>query len=202
MKATWVAKLGGSLLEVPDLPDLGQRLETVLAARGGPRPILVVGGGQTVDLIRRWDRLFDLGEEAAHWIAVRALSVNARVVKEILPGSVLVESVQDCEAAWRQASVPIFDCFAFLTRIDERRENPLPRAWKVTSDSLAARIAVHFGAPELALLKSASFDSGASLSDAIQDGFVDAYFVEAARSLGSIVSINLREDSPEVFTLG
>ncbi|MCH7892075.1 MAG: hypothetical protein IH921_11295, partial [Gemmatimonadetes bacterium] len=51
--------VGGSLL---DLPDLAARLTNFLADFSRPRPVMVCGGGPTVELIRRWDREFDLGE--------------------------------------------------------------------------------------------------------------------------------------------
>ena len=198
MNATWVAKLGGSLLDPPDLPDLVTRLESVLGHRGGDRPILVVGGGQGVDLVRRWDRLFGIGEEASHWIAVRALSINARIVERVLPRGIVVETRKACEAAWSNRHVPIYDCFAFLKGIDEHGEDPLPRAWKVTSDSLAARIAEHFGAAELALLKSASLPELVTIADAVEQGYVDGYFQTAAARLSVRVAINLRQENAPV----
>ena len=41
-----VIKVGGSLLDLPDLP---ARLDRWLTARGGAKPMLVVGGGVVAD---------------------------------------------------------------------------------------------------------------------------------------------------------
>jgi ELWxxDGT repeat protein len=77
-----VVKVGGSLF---DLPDLGQRLHAWLAAQGHARMLLVPGGGPTADLIRAFDRRYGLGEEAAHWLALRAMALNAWILAALLP---------------------------------------------------------------------------------------------------------------------
>jgi aspartokinase-like uncharacterized kinase len=64
-----VVKVGGSLF---DLPDLGPRLEVWLGARRSV--VLVPGGGPTTDVVRALDRTHRLGEEAAHWLALRSIS--------------------------------------------------------------------------------------------------------------------------------
>jgi hypothetical protein len=201
MNATWVGKVGGSLLDPPDFPELALRLARVVEERGGARPILIVGGGQGVDIVRRWDHLFGLGEEASHWIAVRLLSINSRMVERIVPDTVLVHTVEDCESAWRAGQAPIYDCFAFLSSIDESRADPLPWAWKVTSDSIAARVAEHFGAPELMLLKSASAPAALPMARAVEEGFVDGFFCDAASRIPERVAINLRDDPAVVSRL-
>lgn len=46
-----VLKLGGSLLDLADLPD---RLRSVIKMLGDNGPLLVCGGGDAADLVRRW----------------------------------------------------------------------------------------------------------------------------------------------------
>ena len=89
MEASCVIKIGGSLL---GLPDLAQRVANFLADFSRPRPVLTCGGGPTVDLIRRWDRLHGIGEEASHWISVKALGINAHVLAGALPGLELTDT--------------------------------------------------------------------------------------------------------------
>src|SRR5437763_17043375 len=74
-----IVKVGGSLY---DLPDLGPRLRAWL---GPTRTLIVPGGGPTVEAIRVLDRVHGLGDEAAHWLALHALSVNARFLARLLP---------------------------------------------------------------------------------------------------------------------
>lgn len=199
MNASWIGKVGGSLLKPPDLQDLPARLDAVLTGRGGGRPLLVVGGGPTVDLIRDWDRQFGFDEEFGHWAAVHALTLNSRIVAQILPGACFAANRDECELVWSRGETPVYPTYNFLSEVDARLPDALPRRWSVTSDSIAARLARETGAAELALLKSTTVPDGTTIEDAACDGIVDGYFAEAARTLPSIVSINLRAD-PAVVT--
>ena len=191
--ASWVAKVGGSLLELPEVPDLESRIESVVAERGGPHPILIMGGGPSVDLIRGWDRRFGFDEEFCHWVSVQAMTLNSRILARILARGRLVGCEADCQQAWAKGEISVYDPYRFLKEIDEGLADPLPRRWAVTSDSIAARIARQFSAEELVLLKSTTLPDGASLTQAVDEGFVDPYFATAARGLASVVAINLRE---------
>ena len=84
MTARMVVKVGGSLF---DWPDLGPRLRQWLAANAPREVILVPGGGPTADVIRTLDRTHGLGDEAAHWLALRAMAVNAELLAALLPGA-------------------------------------------------------------------------------------------------------------------
>src|SRR5438105_1957366 len=81
-----VAKVGGSLY---DLPDLGARLREWLR-QAGQDVILVPGGGPIVEAIRALDQVHQLGDEACHWLALRALSANARLLAQLLPGAEVI----------------------------------------------------------------------------------------------------------------
>jgi 5-(aminomethyl)-3-furanmethanol phosphate kinase len=147
---TLVVKVGGSLY---DLPDLATRLRCWLDKQGVADVVLVPGGGPTTDVIRALDRRHALGEEKAHWLALRALTLNAYFLAELLPGARVVQAMVDC-TPWPEEPA-ILDPFAFA-RWDEQ-EHPdscLPHSWEAASDSLAARVAVTAAARRLCLLKS------------------------------------------------
>jgi aspartokinase-like uncharacterized kinase len=178
LQPSCVIKIGGSLLGLADLP---ARLANVLTDFSRPLPVAMCGGGKAVDLIRAWDRLYTLGEEASHWIAVLALGVNARVVSKIVPILDHVVDAAEFPRIWSRRKVPLYDAMAFLEREDAHRSDPLPRRWRVTSDSIAARMAVLLGAPELILLKSITPRDGTTREEAARLGIVDPYFPMAAR---------------------
>jgi hypothetical protein len=69
--------------------------------------------------------------------------------------------------------------------------NPLPHTWDVTSDSIAARLAVTLEARELVLLKSRLPD-GADIDQATRSGYVDAYFSRAVLGMPAVRCVNLR----------
>lgn len=190
IRASAIIKLGGSLL---GLPDLATRLGNFLRDFSRPRPILISGGGRAIGLLRNWDRMYNIGEEESHWIALRILSINARIVTRLLPDLlVLVDSPEDCVTAWRQGKTPVYDAFHYIADVDEASYSPLPRRWRVTSDSIAASMAVAFGAPELILLKSVTLPERMSLEEAAEQGVVDPHFPAAARNISRLVCFNLR----------
>jgi probable H4MPT-linked C1 transfer pathway protein len=186
-----VVKVGGSLF---DLPDLGPRLAHWLAFQE-PAPVLVLpGGGPTANVIRTLDRQQALGEEKAHWLALRALTLNAWLLCTLLPKGTaqVVRQIEDCFPLWEQGMVPIMDAHAFALA-DEGRPGCLPHSWSVTSDSLAARLAVVSGAAELILLKSVDLALQMNWADCSAGGVVDGHFPEAVIGMAKVRTVNFRQ---------
>lgn len=147
-----VVKVGGSLF---DWPDLGPRLREFLATLGDDT-LIVPGGGAIANAIRQLDATHGLGEEVAHWLALRAMSLNAHVLAELL-----------------DAESKVVDPFDYV-QADESNEDHLPHSWSVTSDAVAARLAVSAKASELILLKSAAPPAGDLVAWAAAD-YVDEW---------------------------
>jgi aspartokinase-like uncharacterized kinase len=181
-----VVKVGGSLF---DLPDLGPRLRNWIAGLSRPDVLLVPGGGSAAEVIRDLDRRHGLGEETAHWLALRAMSLNAHILAGLLPGSRVVESVRE-----PHAGAAILDAYAFC-RADEH-DHPaqaLPHSWAVTSDSVAARVAVAARARELILLKSVTIPPSFGWVEAARSGYVDTAFAGVVRAAAlEVRSVNFR----------
>ena len=95
MSPVVVAKVGGSLF---DLPDLRDRLLRWIASVPGHRILFVPGGGRLADAIRQFDRQHVLGEERAHWLALHVLSVNAHFVSNLIAAPVQPSPCQVDEA--------------------------------------------------------------------------------------------------------
>ncbi|GIW81792.1 MAG: hypothetical protein KatS3mg105_3599 [Gemmatales bacterium] len=185
MKQPITAKIGGSLF---DLPDLALRLSAWLNRFSKDRVLLVPGGGPLADLIRRFDRLHRLGNEASHWLALRAMSVNTLFLHRLIPGSKIASDPRDTAAE----GVVVLDPYEFCTRDDT-----LPHCWNVTSDSVAARAAIIAGATRLYLCKSCPKPEPLTWQEAANLGLVDAYFPAAVRQATFAVEwVNLRETSP------
>jgi aspartokinase-like uncharacterized kinase len=189
-----VIKVSGSLL---DLPGLGERLRAWLETLGTSHLLLVPGGGPTADVIRALDRQHRLGEEAAHWLALRALSLNASVLQALVPGTEVVADLTAGAAACRRGIVPILDAWSFA-RADEERPGRLAHRWDVTSDSVAARVAVVAGAPLLILLKSVTIAETLSWAEAGRHGLVDPCFAEVSASAAGLAvrAVNFRARDP------
>lgn len=73
-------KLGGSLL---DLPDLADRLVRLIDDRGWSCPVVVTGGGELVNGIRRLDDRWTLPDSVSHQLAIEAMSINATIVRTL-----------------------------------------------------------------------------------------------------------------------
>jgi aspartokinase-like uncharacterized kinase len=176
-----VVKVGGSLLSGDPLPLL-RALEELSAEK----PILVVpGGGPFADAVRIATRLHDPGSSAAHWMAILGMNQHAHLLSGLLASSEVVEGREGIARALGEGRVPILAPFSWL-----KAEDTLPHGWHVTSDSIAAWVAVRLGASCLVLLKSIDGfrDSrGGLVAEAwVEDpglrGVVDHYFPEALGS--------------------
>ncbi len=166
-----VVKVGGSLY---DVPDLGPRLRAGLARLESSAVLLVPGGGPTADVIRRLDQQHRLGEEASHWLALQALSLNAAFLARLFPFPVISQP--------EHLDGPgILDPFQFVQE-DEGRPGSLPHCWEVTSDAVAVRAAAVFHARRLLLLKAVTIPPSLSWEAASREGYVDAYFPTALQS--------------------
>lgn len=185
-----VFKFGGSLL---DLPDLSDRVRWATRQRPN-HALIVVGGGLAADSVRDQDRRCHLGEERSHWLAVEAMESNSRSLATQLPEAMLVS-----EREQLRTPLAILLTAMFLRRYETTSDiRPLPHAWDVTSDSIAAWVARFVGADELVLLKSASLPHGTSFGDAAADGLVDPFFLCATVNLPRVSWCNLREPAPQI----
>ncbi len=84
----------------------------------------------------------------------------------------------------------VLDAHEFAVE-DDARPGALPHSWDVTSDSMAARVALVAGAATLILLKSTRLHEAESWQDAAERGLVDRHFPVAMQALSS-VSVSVR----------
>ncbi|MFO0945993.1 MAG: hypothetical protein U1D30_08610 [Planctomycetota bacterium] len=187
--APLVVKVGGSLLS---LPDLKERIFALLEKYTDAPVLFVVGGGTTADMIRDLSATHLISESAAHWLAIRAMSLNAHCLSAILQGTPVADSRDQAAAIWRVGgSAAILDPFTLLSEV---RSDELPEGWHVTSDSIAALVAKRFSARRLALLKSVGSWGKRIDSDAAAKGWVDPYFSMASEGL-DVFWFNVRSQS-------
>jgi aspartokinase-like uncharacterized kinase len=190
-----VVKVGGSLLNWPPLP---RALLEWLGSQPAAANVLIAGGGELAEAIRRADQLFGLGEETAHWLCVDALGTTARLLAALhRPPLPLVSSFSTLQGwlARAEAKTLVLDPRDFLTQHEQHLPGrPLPHTWDVTSDSISARLAEVLAADDLVLLKSADPPKAASNEELADNGYVDAYFPFAAASFAGRAScVNLRQ---------
>lgn len=194
-KAIRVVKLGGSLL---DVPNLRERVLVWLAREPAMQSLIVVGGGEFVEALRRYAEVHRLGTVWCHTACLDLMNHSAAMLAAIFPEWPLLVDERSLEATLQpadpQCTVHIVTPNAYRRQIDT-----LPQDWSVTSDSMAACLAQQLGAHELVLLKSAlpqGADGGLALVEQLaewsQQGLVDSFFTTAAGQLSRIRLVNLR----------
>jgi aspartokinase-like uncharacterized kinase len=191
-----IVKVGCSLFERRQLP---AQLQAWIQAQPPAIHILLAGGGELADSIRSWDQRFDLGEVESHWLCIKALGITAQVLQKMLPDfpllreyTALQQHIAELQTQARPAAI-IFDVRQFLREVEPTAPpQPLPHAWHVTTDSIAARLAEMLAADELVLLKSRPCpeeQSDFALLEA--QGFVDEYFPQVARRVTRVTLCQL-----------
>jgi aspartokinase-like uncharacterized kinase len=134
-----VVKVGGGL----GRDDALKGLCTALGALGERHPLLVVpGGGDFADAVRDADGRFGLSAETSHRMAILGMEQFGWLLSELIPGAERRADLARVGAGRTTVLLP-----AALPL------DTLPASWQVTSDSIAAWVAVQLGAERLVLVK-------------------------------------------------
>jgi aspartokinase-like uncharacterized kinase len=189
-----VFKIGGSLFDLPDLPDV---IEQILAQRPESAPLLVAGGGAAADVVRNWDEVHHLGETVAHELALEAMDLTASLLARFFPDARLVRSEPQVRMAASDGVRSILCAGCFVKAAEAQEHTPLEHSWRVTSDSIAAWIAGVLAA-ELVLVKSVPVPLDMTLAAAANAGLVDECFPAVAANLATIGWVNARGTRSEI----
>ncbi|MSR53564.1 MAG: hypothetical protein EXS09_09795 [Gemmataceae bacterium] len=188
MKSAIVAKVGGSLF---DLPDLRERLLAWVKQQRNCPILFVPGGGEAADVVRKLDNIHRLGEEKSHWLAIRMMSANAYFLATLLGVPTTASPhhwSQDAPSgAILVPPTAILDTLRFC-----ESDLLLEHSWQVSSDSIAARVAIALQA-DLILLKSVDMPPGKSWRDTAEAGLLDHFFSTLVENSGlNVTWVNLR----------
>lgn len=196
MIALRVIKVGGSLLQDPRFPE---RAHAWTKRHPATRTLVVTGGGVWVEGLRDAAERFQLPEADCHRWAIELMGFTARLcahltgwplIATLTPGRSTLDDGGDASHCMVLDSGRVFDPRAEVAR-------GLPASWNVTSDALAAQLALFLSADELAVWKSAAAPPG-PLEELAAVGYVDPIFVELAAQLPALRIVNLRgEGFPE-----
>lgn len=191
-----VVKVGGSLLDLPDLP---LRLRAWLASQRPAHNVLIAGGGPLVEQVRTWNADQPIEEAAAHWMCVDLLTVTAHLLHAWLPEYPLVEDDRLlCQRVGEEGGT-IFGPAPWMRRSEPGLPGTwLPSNWDTTSDSIAGRLAAALLADEFVLLKSAlpRRRTSRELSALAAAGYIDSVLAQMAPELPPTRLVNLRAEPP------
>nr|WP_292760696.1 delta 1-pyrroline-5-carboxylate synthetase [Methanobrevibacter sp.] len=127
MSIKQVVKIGGSLFPNYAI-DLAKKLENT-------NSLIVLGGGEFANLIRKYDSEINFSQETNHWTAIDCMDIIAKLVNDKVESTKLAYSIDDAIAISNEGFTPIFVVSKFL-----REDDPFECSWDVTSDSIAAYI--------------------------------------------------------------
>lgn len=123
-----VVKIGGSLFPNYAI-DLAKQLDNT-------NSVIVLGGGEFANLIRKYDNEINFSEETNHWTAIDCMDIIAKLVNDKVDSCKLAYSIEDINKISNEGFTPIFVVSKFL-----KTEDPFECSWDVTSDSIAAYVA-------------------------------------------------------------
>ena len=190
-----VVKLGGSLLLWEGMPD---RLRRFLEWAGdqGAKVIVITGGSDPANFIRELDKCHQMPNRSSHDMAVRAMDLTSHCLAALMgPDLEVVDHFSAMKSVWETGCTPVLAPFRFLTEVDALQANALPANWRVTSDSIAARVAEVVKATDLVLLKSRDVPPGTSIREAVRLGLVDPMMPEMATKIPRLITVNFRKQS-------
>ncbi|MDA0809360.1 MAG: hypothetical protein O2945_16830 [Planctomycetota bacterium] len=193
---TFMVKVGGSLLTLPDLPD---RLKTMLDSVAADRVMLLVGGGRSADLVRSWDEIHRLDTDASHWLAIDSMGLTARLLAKLLPDTRLVSGHAEAHDAGISVRTMILDPRPVIEEATERATTTLPVGWDCTSDSIAGWLANQWKVESLVLAKSIDIPVSEALSPQQGSG-VDPVFPSMISGSMTVYWCNVRT-APHEITL-
>jgi len=139
-----VLKVGGSLAEDPaSLTSLCQELSVLAKAY---RILIVPGGGEFADIVRKLDKTYSLSNMVAHKMAILAMDQYGFFLSDVTPNSYVSYSLKEISNSVT-GMLPVFLPSKLIFR-----EEPLEHSWDVTSDTIAAYIAGLLHAEKLILV--------------------------------------------------
>ena len=128
MSIKQVVKIGGSLFPNYAI-DLAKKLKDT-------NSLIILGGGEFANLIRRYNEDMNFSEETNHWTAIDCMDIIAKLVNDKVDSCKLVYTLSDALKISEEGFTPIFVVSQFL-----KVHDPFECSWDVTSDSISAYVA-------------------------------------------------------------
>ena len=138
-------KIGGSLAVYPEKL---KKLCTSLSKLSEKHSIVLVpGGGEFADTVRKVDASFFLSSEIAHRMAILGMDQYGLLLSDLIVNSLTVDSLGAIKKAVASGKIPILLPSNLLFQ-----DNVLENSWEVTSDAIAVYIAHLLSASKVILV--------------------------------------------------
>jgi 5-(aminomethyl)-3-furanmethanol phosphate kinase len=147
VKIDAVVKIGGSIIKRHKALK-GVLNQIIAESRKGHNVVVVPGGGELADFVRRWHEAYSLTDSTAHWMAIQSMDMNGMLISGTHKRCTPVSTASACIETLRERHIPILLPYCML-----RKTDTLPHSWDVTSDSIALYIANILHADKVVLVK-------------------------------------------------
>jgi len=135
-----IVKVGGSLASHPE--KLRILCKKLIELSREHKLVIVPGGGEFADVVRKLDKRFSLSPSASHRMAILGMDQYGLLLSDLLQGSRIVNRLDHLQETFDLGKLPVFLPSTLLFA-----ENALENSWSVTSDSIAIYVAaqLHVG---------------------------------------------------------
>ncbi|HMF33338.1 MAG TPA: hypothetical protein VKK79_18070 [Candidatus Lokiarchaeia archaeon] len=147
-------KVGALGMDLPQVRAFVAKLREVASTRP---VVLFPGGGAFADVVRDLDAQYNLGPDAAHWLAIHAMDSMGLLLSATCPGVAAFADIDLLRQALKFPTiaseddlpvVPLWLPYAWIKLTD-----PAPHSWDVTADSLAVLCGAALGVEWVGLAK-------------------------------------------------
>ncbi|MBZ9570785.1 delta 1-pyrroline-5-carboxylate synthetase [Methanobrevibacter sp. TMH8] len=101
--------------------------------------MIIIGGGEFANLIRKYDGITRFSNHITHETAIDSMDIIAKLLNDKFDFTKLVYSIEDAENSLNDGFIPILACSKILKENEDNNE--IPHSWDMTSDSISAYIA-------------------------------------------------------------
>ena len=129
-----VVKVGGSLSSYPEKLRILCAKLTELSREH--KLIVVPGGGEFADAVRKLDKRFSLSPSVSHRMAILGMDQYGLLLSYLLPSSRIINKLEHLQETLNSGKLPVFLPSTLLFTVDS-----LENSWDVTSDSIAVYVA-------------------------------------------------------------
>lgn len=124
----WVVKIGGSLFPT-DAIKVAEKLK-------GTPSLIVTGGGEFANLIRKYDNNKSFSDEICDETAIECMTIISKLLNDKIKHTEIAYTIEDALKISSKQKIPILICSEIL-----KENRPFKQSWEVTSDSISAYIA-------------------------------------------------------------
>ncbi|MDR2545482.1 MAG: delta 1-pyrroline-5-carboxylate synthetase [Methanobrevibacter sp.] len=123
----WVVKIGGSLFP--------EQAIAVAEAIKGTNSLIITGGGEFANLIRKYDKKIKFSNNVTHQTAIETMSITSKLLNDKLNFTKIVDNLDAAKQTSENGEIPIL----ISSRILDEKDT-LEHSWKVSSDSISSYI--------------------------------------------------------------